>query len=189
MKDIILVGYGGHAKSVVDCIERGKEYRIIGYTDNKEQDSAYKYLGTDVVLKEYFDKGVKNAVVCIGYMGKGSLRQKLYEELKSIGYELPVICDPSSIVSESAQIGEGTFIGKGAIINAEAKIGRMVIVNTMSLIEHECIVEDFTHIAVSAVLCGQVQVGKAAFVGANATVIQGRKIKDCQFIQAGEIIR
>ena len=65
----------------------------------------------------------------------------------------------------------------------------MVIVNTMSLIEHECIVEDFTHIAVSAVLCGQVQVGKAAFVGANATVIQGRKINDCQFIQAGEIIR
>ena len=28
MEDIILVGYGGHAKSVADCIERKKEYRI-----------------------------------------------------------------------------------------------------------------------------------------------------------------
>ena len=39
MEDIILVGFGGHAKSVINSIEKAGQYIIIGYTDmepNKE---------------------------------------------------------------------------------------------------------------------------------------------------------
>lgn len=189
MEDIILVGFGGHGKSVADCIERQKLYRIAGYTDSKEQTSVYPYLGTDQELFKYYEKGIKNAAVCVGYLGKGCVREKLFENLKKIGYTLPVIKDPSAVVSSSARIGEGTFIGKGAIVNVQAQIGRMVIINSMSLVEHECVLEDFSHIAVSAVLCGQVSVGRAAFVGANATVIQGMKIKPHQIVPAGAVIR
>lgn len=189
MEDIILVGYGGHAKSVADCIERQKEYRIVGYTDIEEHKSAYKYLGTDDILEEYYARGVRNAVVCVGYLGKGALREKLYALLKGIGYSLPVIVDSSSIVAETAEIGEGTFVGKGVIINAEAQVGKMAIINTMALVEHECVVEDFVHVAVAAILCGQVHVGKAAFIGANATVIQGRRIEPRQIVPAGVTIR
>ena len=75
MDDIILVGYGGHGKSVADCIERTKKYRIVGYTDLEQHESMYKYLGTDNVLNEMFKNGIKNAAVGIGYMGKGNLRK------------------------------------------------------------------------------------------------------------------
>lgn len=189
MEDIILVGFGGHGKSVADSIEREKCFRIVGYTDSKEQISEYSYLGTDQELLRYYEKGIKNAVVCVGYLGKGYIREKIYENLKEIGYTLPVIKDPSAVVSSSASIGEGTFIGKGAIVNAQTHIGRMAIINSMALVEHECVLEDFSHIAVAAVLCGQVSVGRAAFVGANATVIQGMKIKPHQVVPAGTVIR
>jgi len=33
MENIILAGYGGHARSVADCIERQGKFNIIGYTD------------------------------------------------------------------------------------------------------------------------------------------------------------
>lgn len=189
MEDIILVGYGGHAKSVADCIERQNEYRIIGYTDSEPRNSKYRYLGTDAVLEDYFNQGVNNAAIGIGYMGKGVLRVRLYESIKRIGYFLPVIVDPSAIISESAAIGEGTFIGKGAIVNAEATVGKMVIINTMALVEHECVVGDFTHIAVGAVLCGQVKVESAVLVGANSTVLQCINIPSNIIIPAGETIR
>lgn len=189
MEDIILVGYGGHAKSVADCIERQKQYRIIGYTDLEKHESVYEYLGTDDVLRDYYRQGITNAAVCVGFLGKGCIREKIYENLKSIGYTLPVIRDPSSIVSSSALIGEGTFIGKQSVVNAGARIGKMVIVNSMALIEHECDVDDFSHVAVSAVLCGQVTVGRAAFIGANATVIQGKVISSYQSVPAGAVIR
>lgn len=189
MEDIVLVGFGGHAKSVADCIEREGKYHIVGYTDMQEADSRYSYLGTDEKLKAIFDGGVKNAAIGIGYMGKGAVRQHLYTQLKQIGFNLPVISDPSAIVSSTAIVGEGTFIGKYAIINAEASIGKMTIINTKALVEHECVVEDFSHVAVGTVLCGQVKVGEAAFIGANATVIQCREIKDKTVVPAGATIR
>ena len=148
MEDIILVGFGGHAKSVADCIERQKLYRIIGYTDIEKHDSTYKYLGKDDILKNYLKEGIKNAAICIGYMGKDNLREALYTKLKEIGYKLPVIKDPSAIISSSVTIGEGTFVGKSVVINSEAQIGKMCIINTKSLIEHECSVHDFAHISV-----------------------------------------
>lgn len=189
MEDIILVGFGGHGKSVADCIERQKEYRIIGYTDMQEHDAPYKYLGTDEVLQEYYAKGIRNAAVCVGYLGKGTLREKLYDRLIKIGYTLPVIKDPSSVISESAVIGEGTFIGKSAVVNAETRVGKMCIINTQAVVEHECCVGDFVHVAVGAVLCGQVCVGDGAFVGANATVIQCMNIAERGIVPAGYVIR
>lgn len=59
----------------------------------------------------------------------------------------------------------------------------------MSLVEHECVAGDFSHVAVAAVLCGQVEVGKAAFIGADSTVIQCMKIGDRVSVPAGVVIR
>lgn len=189
MEDIILVGYGGHAKSVADCIERTNEYRIIGYTEPREVDSKYPYLGTDDVLKEYFDKGIKNVAICQGYMGHGQLRKELFKIVKDIGFTLPIIKDPSSIISNTAVIGEGTFIGKFVVVNAGAHIGKMCILNTKSLIEHECTVGSFTHISIGATLCGQVIVGEEAFIGANSVIIQCKEIPDGKIVPAGIVVR
>ena len=68
MEDIILLGLGGHAHSVVDSIEQAGEYNIIGFFDTEEmqgkQYKDYRVLDTDDVLHTYFDKGIKNAFVC-----------------------------------------------------------------------------------------------------------------------------
>ena len=189
MEDIILVEFGGHGKSVADCIERQGKYSVVGYTDYNKQESRYAYLGTDDVLSEYLAKGINKVALGIGYLGKGNIREKKYVELKKQGFEFPIIVDPSAIVADTVQIGEGTFIGKGVIINAEAKVGNFVILNTKCLVEHECRIGDFSHIAVGAVLCGQVEVGEAAFIGANATVIQCKKVEVRNVIPAGTIFK
>ena len=189
MEDIILVGFGGHAKSVADCIERCGKYKIVGYTDSEERKSKYAYLGSDEVLSEYFKKGFCNVVICIGYLGKGTLREKLYSSLKEQGFSFPTIIDPSAIISESASIGEGTFVGKNAVINCDVEVGKMCIINTAAIIEHESCVGDFSHISVGTVLCGQVKVGKAAFVGANATVIQCQTVDERKIVPAGFTVR
>ncbi len=189
IRDIVLVGFGGHAKSVADTIERTEQFNIVGYTDVREDTacSRYEYLGTDVVLKDIFDSGVKYAAIGVGYMGKGDTRDKLYKMLKDIRFELPAVIDPSAIVSGTAAIGEGTFIGKGAIVNAEAKVGKMCIVNSKVLVEHETVVGDYSHVAVGASLCGQVCLGDHVFVGAGAVVVQCVNVGSGSFIKAGEV--
>lgn len=193
MEDIILLGIGGHAHSVIDSIERTGKYRIIGFLDREEMQGesyrAYPVLGVDADMERYYEKGVRNAFVTIGFMGQGDIRERLYQQLKDIGYRLPNIIDNTAIVSENAKLGEGIFVGKKTVINAEAEIGDMSIINTGAVIEHDCIVEEFSHISVGSVLCGSVHIGKASLVGANAVVIQGKKIGGHCIVAAGTVVR
>lgn len=190
MKDIILVGFGGHAKSIIDSIEQVKQFRIIGYVDiePKKTYKDYRWLGTDDELYRYYKSGIQNAVICVGYMGENDIRDDLYNRTKALGFCLPVIIDASAVVAKDAEIGEGTYIGKGVVINADSRVGKMCIVNSGALIEHENIIEDYSHIAVRTVLCGNVHVGHHTFIGANATVIQGVEIGERCIIGAGSII-
>ncbi len=186
---IVIVGFGGHAKSLADSILSDGKYEIAGYTDIEEKDVPnIPYLGTDDELKSIFDSDVKNAAVGVGFIGNSDIRDNLYDRLISIGFELPVIIDPSAIIALEAQIGEGSFIGKRAVINVGAKIGRMCIINTGSIIEHENLIGDFTHIAVGATLCGNVSVGDHCMIGANSTVIQGVHIGCYSTVGAGAVV-
>lgn len=193
MKDIILLGIGGHAHSVVDSIEQTGEYNIIGFLDTEEMQGEhfrdYRVLGTDDELEKYYTNGVKNAFVTIGFMGHGDVRNKLYSQLKGIGYRLPNIIDSTAVVAADVGFEDGIFVGKRAVINANAQIGKMCIINTGAIIEHDCQVGEFSHISVGSVLCGNVKVGRESFVGANATVIQGRYVGDGCIIGAGMTIR
>ena len=192
MEKIILLGGGGHAKSVADAILREGKYEIAGFVDNTHaKDSVYcgyRVIGSDNDLENLYSSGIHNAFVCVGYLGKSDIRGKLYKRLKEIGFRLPVIVDPSAVLAEEVMIGEGTFIGKGAIVNSCARIGEMVIINSGALIEHDCVVSDFCHIAVAGVLCGDVWVEENAFIGANASVIQGIRIGANAVIGAGSVV-
>ena len=192
MEKIILVGCGGHAKSVVDSIEGQGKFEIAGFIaeklDSDFEYRGYKIIGTDVDLESLYAKGIHNAFICIGYMGKENGRSKIYEQIKNIGYKLPVIIDKTAIVATDALIGEGTFVGKRAVINSNARIGVMTIINTGAIVEHDSNIDDYTHIAVNATICGGAQIGKRCLVGAGATVIQGVVIKDNAIIGAGSAV-
>ncbi len=189
MEEIVLVGYGGHAESVADCIERSRKFHIAGYTDLSAHNTRYEYLGTDHILERIYQEGICNAALCIGYLGRGDIRERLFHRLKTIGFKLPVISDPSSVISDKAILGEGTFVGKGAVVNSGARVGDMCILNTMSLVEHGCRIDNFTHVAVGGILCGEVSVGERVLIGAGAVVLQGLTIPDGAIIPAGMTVR
>ena len=82
MRDLVLVGFGGHSKSLADTIERTGQFNIVGYTDVKEDTecSRYKYLGTDDALKDIYESSVKCAAIGVGYMD----RQTIEEDRKDL---------------------------------------------------------------------------------------------------------
>lgn len=192
MEDIILLGLGGHAHSIVDSIERTGKYNIIGFLDKEEmlgkRFKDYCVLDTDAGLQKYFDKGIQNAFITIGFMGQGDVRCRLYQKLKDFGYKLPNIFDNSAIISETAEFEDGIFVGKNALVNVNAKIGKMCIINTGAIVEHDCIIGRFSHVAIGSVVCGGVIIGEQTLIGANATVIQGKQIGENCIIGAGAIV-
>ena len=94
----------------------------------------------------------------------------------------------SAIISPRVKMGVGNMILHGVIIQAETEIGNHVIINTGAQVDHDCIVEDYVHIAPRVVLCGNVKVGSGTLIGAGATVIPGKTIGRWATIGAGSVV-
>lgn len=192
MKKLVLIGGGGHCKSVLDAVLRRSEYSEIVITDPEITEGTKicgcRVVGTDEALPNLLNWGFEHAFITVGSITNPSIRIKLVDKAKALGFIFPVIVDPSAIISDYSQIGNGTFIGKNAVINADTTIGKHCIINTGCIIEHECRVGDFTHISVGSILCGNVRVGKESFIGAGATVIQGIKIGNHTVVGANSIV-
>ena len=187
---IVLLGGGGHCHSVIDVLEQEDKYQIIGIVDKKELIGSdilgYKIIACDDDLEEIF-KTCKNAIITVGQIESNHIRVKLFNKLKEIGFNLPVIISPLSYVSKHSFIEEGTVVMHHCLVNPNAKIGKNCIINTKALIEHDVIIEDNCHISTASVINGGVKVKANTFVGSNATSKQYIEING--FVKAGSLVK
>ena len=186
---LLLVGGGGHCRSVLDSILALQAYEEIGIIDPAGDSClGIPVIGSDGDLPRLFREGWTGAVITVGSVGDTGTRRRLYAALKEIGFDLPVIIDPTAAVGNDVVIGEGTFVGKRAVVNTGSWIGVCAIVNTGAVIEHDCMIGDFSHVSTGAILCGQVIAGKDVHIGAGSTVRQGIRIGDGTLAGAGSVI-
>ena len=101
---------------------------------------------------------------------------------------LVILIHPNAVVADDVEIGLGTVVMAGAVINPGAKIGNGVIVNTCSSIDHDCVLDDYSHVSVGAHLCGTVHVGKKTWIGAGATISNNIDICENCLIGAGAVV-
>jgi sugar O-acyltransferase (sialic acid O-acetyltransferase NeuD family) len=192
MKQILLVGAGGHCKSCIDVIEQIGGWQIAGIVDRKDsgvtQVLGYPIIGCDDDLAE-LRKQFDYAFVTIGQIRSAEVKIKLFNQLKSLGFKQPCLVSPLAYVSKLAQIGEGTIIMHHALINTMAKVGDNCIINSKALIEHDAIVEDHCHISTGATINGGVVVGEQSFIGSLATTKQSMTIPPQSFIKAGSLVK
>ena len=172
MQDIVLVGGGGHCKSVIDVIESEAKFNIIGIIDTAENIGkkvlGYEIIGSDDDLAEVFTS-CKNAVVTVGQIKSSEPRKRLSALLKEIGFILPTVVSPLAYLSKHASVGEGTVVMHHALINAGATVGKNCIINTKALVEHDATIGDHCHISTASVVNGGVVVQDGTFFGSNAT--------------------
>lgn len=191
MDKIILIGAGGNSKVVIDML-KGK-YHLVGITDidkTKHGKLFYdvKVLGNDDILKALYAQGVMKALVTLGSIGESSIRKKLFDLAKAIGFEIVNAVSSNAIVSESVTMGCGNIIMDHAIIHADTSISNNTIVNTGAILEHDCIIGHHVHIAPGANIAGGVSIGEETHIGIGASVIQGINIgKNCM-IGAGAVV-
>jgi sugar O-acyltransferase (sialic acid O-acetyltransferase NeuD family) len=191
MDVIVVVGGGGHAKVVISILRKLKRYRILGYTDLKDNGAVVgaPYLGPDRELAALAVRPRKlNVVLALGQVGLGKLRYELWTRLHSPVLSFPLIVSPDAIVNEGVSGGEGAVVMDGAVINSGATIGRGAIVNTNSTIEHDVVLADWVHVAPGATISGAVTVGRFSMIGAGATVIEGIKIVAGCIVGAGATV-
>jgi sugar O-acyltransferase (sialic acid O-acetyltransferase NeuD family) len=191
-KKILLIGAGGHCKSVLDSVLNKNDFSEIEIID-KNKNIGKKVLGKAVTgcdedLIKFFNKGYIYAFITVGSIKNFKPRIKLFKKILNIGFEIPNIIDVTAKISKYIKMERGIFIGKNAVINTDVYLEEGVIVNTGSIIEHDCCIGEFSHIAPGAVLCGEVKVGKNTHIGANSVIKQQIQIGNNSIIGMGSVV-
>ena len=192
MKDIVLIGGGGHCKAVIDVIEQEGQFNIIGIVDKSEMLGenilGYNIIGDDSELIK-LAKSCKNALITVGQIRSPIPRIKLFDKLLKLGFKLPFIVSPRSYISKHSNIGIGSIIMHDALVSSDAVIGDNCIINTRAIVEHGSIIGNHCHISTNAVINGEVVVGDGSFIGSGAITKEGVEVNNNFFAKAGSIIK
>ena len=190
MKPLILVGGGGHCKSVIEAAESAG-YQILGVLDMPEEVGkkvlSTKVIGTDDDIPYYADKA--EFVITVGFILNPSTRIKLYQKVKEAGGTMATIIASTAYVSKYATIGEGTVVMHHVFVNAGSQVGKNVILNTFTNIEHDAVVGDQCHISTGTMINGDCKVGNNVFIGSQSVLANGITVGNDIVVGAGSLVR
>ena len=191
MKEVIIIGGGGHAVSILELLNQNN-ISITGFIDPNENavisEFGVKCLGNEDNLKELL-KFNQHCIIGIGQIKTADKRIHIVEKLSSLSASFPIIKSKKSTVSENSRVGSGTVVFNNAVVNFGALLGSFNIINTSAIIEHGATTEDFVHIAPGAIVLGDCFISEGTFIGAGTVIREGVKIgKNC-IIGAGLVIK
>lgn len=173
LKKLVIIGASGHGKVIADIAVKNGYDEIVFLDDDENvlECGHYPVVGKSTDARDF------DADIIIG-IGNAGVRKRIQESIDE--NKLVTLIHPDAVVAEDVVIGAGTVVMAGAVINPGAKIGKGCIINTSSSVDHDCVVDDYVHIAVGSHLCGTVMVANKTWIGAGATVSNNVNIcSDC----------
>ena len=186
MDKLVIIGAGGHARSVMDIALQSANYEILGCIDPFPGEVLGKpIIGKDEDLSTLFIQGVRHIFVAIG---DNVRRERLYDQAISLGFEPVNIISQSAIVSPRAHLGTGICIMPGSVVNVNTVIEDNCIINTHCSIDHDCHIGKSSHIAPGVTLSGTVRIGEGVHVGTGASLIDKVSIGDWSYVGGGAVV-
>ena len=186
---LLLIGCGGHARSLIDVVESSGCWNVLGLVGLSEQVGeevlGYPVLGCDQDLPSLRQQ-CTSALLAIGQIGLSPHRKRLAQVLRRLEFSLPVVISGSAHVSRHAQLGFGTSVGHGVVVNSGVNVGDFCILNSNALIEHDAVIGDHCHISTGALVNGGTKIGNSSFIGSGAVLRDGLNLPPETVISAGK---
>lgn len=187
--EVFVFGASGHAKVVIDAIERAGRENVAFVCDDADERHGKTLMGYSIVggRDELLRRAGETRRGIIG-IGDNSTRAHVADWLVDHGYSFATVVHPAASIAREVQIGDGTVIFAACAVNSGTRIGRYVIINTGATVDHDCEIDDGAHIAPGVHLCGGVSIGSGSLVGAGTTIIPGVRIGAHVVIGAGSTV-
>lgn len=184
MKNVVIIGAGGHAKVIAEIILKSGD-NVIGFLDdNIDFQNKIVYLDKRVIGTTKDIEKYKDYYFIIG-IGNNSIRKKINDDNN---LKLYTAIHPSAIIAQDVEIGKGTVIMPGVVINPGTKIGKNCIINTCASLDHDNILEDYVHISPGVHLAGTVSIKENTWLCTGASVKNNITIEKNNIIGAGGVV-
>lgn len=185
---LVVFGASGHAKVIIDILEKQGVYEISGLIDDDlilKGNSIYGYK----VFGGKPDMEALNFKRCLIAIGNNQVRMKIAQWVEENNFILSeAAIHPSSQLARGTSIGQGSVLMANTVVNSDSIIGRNTIINTGATIDHDCNIGESVHIAPGATICGGVSVGDLTLIGAGSVIHPNVKIGENVTVGAGATV-
>ncbi|MFN2364142.1 MAG: acetyltransferase [Halarsenatibacteraceae bacterium] len=185
MREIYIIGTGGHSKVVLDILEK-RNSKIAGFLDDDE--AAHDTIINGYPVIGYINELKDNDVDVIVAIAHNPTRKKLFYKLLDHNFNLINAIHPEAIINSHVDLGTGNVIAAGAVINSNTVIEDNVIINTGATVDYDCLLEDHVHISPGVNIGGNVTVKEGAHIGIGASVLPGVTIGRNVTVGAGSVV-
>ncbi len=183
---IVVYGSGGHARVLLDIADACGAFEVVGcVAREKICELPAPFLGDEAHLPQLLAHGVRRAFVAIGDNGD---RQRVTASIRALGFELVNLISPRAMVSKRVHLGHGIAIMPGVVVNAGTQLEDGCILNSGAIIDHDCRIGPYSHIATAAALAGNIEIEEGTFLGVGVRVIPGIRIGSWTTVGAGTVV-
>ena len=192
MEKILILGGGGHCRSLIDNINSSKIYEIVGILDpniekEKNEVMGFPLLPSSISLSAFRSDGIENVAVGVGSKGDNQTRLRLFDDALTAGFYLPPIIHKTAYISDAASVSAGCQIFAKCVLNVNSSISPNTVINSHSVVEHDTFVGHNVFTGPGVVICGSVMIEENSFIGANSTITPNSIVKAGSFIKANTL--
>lgn len=167
-RTLLILGAGGHGKSVAEAALLSGEWQAVCFLDDAwpgaQQALEWPVLGKPDAIADW-------AAQCDGAVasvGNNRVRQQWTQMIVQAGVPLVSVVHPRAWVSPSAVVGAGSTVMAGAVVGTASTLGEGVIINSNATVDHDVVLGDYAHLGGGVHLAGGVKVGDGAWLQAGS---------------------
>jgi acetyltransferase EpsM len=177
---LVVYGGGGHGKCVIDLVRRITTLDVVGVVDDTLAPGSLvlgvPVVGDDGSLDELRRRGVRLAANAVGGIGSIQTRAAVSRRLAGAGFTEPPLVHPSAEVEPSFSPSAGLQAFAHVYVGSDVTVGPNTILNTATVVSHDCRLGECVNLSPGALLAGGVHVGALTLVGMGATINVGVKV-------------
>ncbi len=174
-RPLVVIGAGGVAREVAWIAEHcaAGPFEVGCFVDRDDSETCGSLLNGVPVIGIDEAEARFRAALAVCAVGCPTLRQRLVGEAEARGFGFATLVHRDYRLAPSVEIGEGSIVYPGALMTVNVRIGRHVQVNPGCSVMHDAVIDDFATLTPGARIAGCVRVGRGAFVGTGAVVVNG----------------
>jgi UDP-perosamine 4-acetyltransferase len=175
---VFIHGAGGHAHVIASLLD-GQPTYVVPEPQGGDQ-------MRDVEFFERIEE-FRGSDIYIG-IGDGADRRRIFERHRSLGVRVATCVARTAFVARDAVLGEGVLVCPGSVVNTRAVLGDNSIVNTLSSVDHDCVLGSHSQMTAGVTFGGWVRVGEDCFFGVKSAVVPRVTIGNGVVVMAGSLV-
>ncbi len=192
MKDLVVVGAGGHGRELLDAIAAigggGPTTRVLGVVDDAPGANRDRLgrLGIPVLgpLSWLEDHPGPYALG----IGSSVERRSIARRLEAAGCSPSTVVHPLASIGSDCRLADGVVVYERTVVTTNVTIGRHTHLNVACAVQHDSVVGEFVQFSPGVLVNGDCIIGDDVFLGSGAIITRGCTVGDGARVGAGAVV-